>query len=174
MAKKKSISHKKRKKDTVKKEEGNAFLDIDQDALDVEWLNQSRDYFEWATHLAESRHQLDQAKLTRDIVKADLSKCIRENPADFELEKVTESQVTNAILLQDEYQDAESKVHECSYAVRLAEAAVQAMDHRRKALENLVFLHGQNYFSEPRAIGEESSEYVATASKRRARKRTTK
>jgi hypothetical protein len=35
--------------------------------------------------------------------------------------------------------------------VNKVEAVVTALDHRKKALENLVYLHGQSYFSAPTA-----------------------
>lgn len=148
-------------------------LEIDPDALDQEWLKQPGLYFEFAEQLADARRKLDRAKSALDVVAADLDKCIREDPQQFDLEKITEAQVTKTVLVQDEYQEALKEVQNANYRVNLIQAMVTALDHRKKALENFVFLHGQNYFSEPRARGEEAQEYVGQQRKRRTRTRRT-
>ena len=170
MAKKEKKSHKKKKKKDKALDDDESFLSIDPDRLDKEWLGQPGLFFEWAERAASARQAHDRAKVERDVVKADLSRSIREDPVKFDLEKVTESQVTAAILLQPEFKEAEEAVADAAYAMRMADAAVTALDHRRRALENLVHLHGQNYFSSPRSRDENSEQFISETTKKSARR----
>ena len=58
--------------------------------------------------------------------------------------------IGKAIILAEEYQYAQKLVFIAKHRVDVLSGAVTALDHRKKALENLVDLHGRNYFSTPR------------------------
>jgi len=73
--------------------------------------------------------------------------------------------------MQKSYKVAAKEVLRLRHAADVLQAAVTALDHRKKALENLVYLHGQNYFSEPHARDGDSRETVNAATKRAARNR---
>lgn len=167
VAKKKTVRHKKKK---VTKTSTDSFLEIDEDNLDREWLGQSALYCKYAQRAARERFKVDEAKARLDVVRAKLDKAIRSDPGEFDLEKVTESQVSNTILLQPDYEDALKAVHEAQYDVRMVEAAVGALDQRRKALENLVYLHGQQYWSTPRANDETSAEAIEDITRKGTRR----
>ena len=123
---------------------------IDETSLDVEWLGQPMLMIKYARHAADCRMNLDLAKERVDFVKAELDKNIREKPSSFKIEKLTESAIQNIILTQEKYMDAEEKLIHARYELDIANAAVRALDARKDALENLVRLHGQQYFAGPR------------------------
>jgi len=122
---------------------------IDETALDVEWLNQASLMMKYARHAADCRMNLDLAKERVDFVKAELDKSIRESPSKFKIEKLTEGAIQNIIITQEKYMDAEEKLIHARYELDIANAAVRAFDARKDALENLVRLHGQQYFAGP-------------------------
>ncbi|HEC65474.1 MAG TPA: hypothetical protein ENI23_09275 [bacterium] len=131
------------------KEEIKFDLKIDEFNLDKEWLNQQNLYFEYASQLAEVRKQLDEAKSQFELVKADLDKAIRTDPQEYGLVKITETVVASTIVLQSEHMIASQAVIEAKYKVAILDAAVNALDNRRKSLENAVVLWVKNYSSKP-------------------------
>lgn len=145
-------------------------IDIDDLRLDQEWLRQPRLYLKYAEKLADSKRSLDEAKNELEVIRADVAKMIRTSPESFGLAKATEGAVAETMVRQDEVRAAERAVVEKKYEVQILEAAVQAIEHRKRALENLVSLHLAGYFSEPRATGE-SKEHVDRVEKQFARSR---
>jgi hypothetical protein len=119
--------------------------------LDQEWLNQPKLYYTWARHLADARRGVAEAKQRVDVVKAECLRAIQADPAAFEVTKPTVDAINAAVLEQLEYKDAVAEHLELAHRADIIGAAVNALDHRRRALENLVDLHGQNYFATPRA-----------------------
>jgi hypothetical protein len=137
-----------------------SILDIDEYNLDLEWKKQPMLYLEMATELADAKGEHDAAKSEFEIVKAKLSMEIRSNPDSYGLDKITESTVNNALVTQKNYAVAQSAVIKTKHKVDLLQAVVVALDHRKRALESLVSLHGQRYFSEPIARTEEGQEAI--------------
>ncbi len=126
-------------------------LHIDKNLLDEEWVHQPKLYFEYASELAGARVELEEAKAEFDVVKAETDLNIRSNPTDYDLpEKTTEVMIGKALIITDEYQEAQKIIFTAKHRVDILSSAVTALDHRKKALENLVELHGRNYFSTPR------------------------
>ena len=127
-------------------------LNIDQNLLDREWLNQPRFFFQYAKQFADARRQYEEAKANLKIVAAEADKKVRERATKMD-QKVTEAVVTATVQRRDDYREAEQAVFTAKHNVDVLDAAVTALEHRKAALENLVRLHGQNYFSTPKASG---------------------
>jgi hypothetical protein len=127
-------------------------LHIDLHRLEREWVEQPRLYHKYAEALADARLDLDRAKEQLDIKKANLDLEIRMDPAAWGLEKVTEAAINNTIILDENYTKLRSAVHQANHTVEVLFGAVRAFDHRKAALENLVRLHGQQYFSSPTTV----------------------
>lgn len=123
---------------------------IDENSLDIEWLDQPSTMMKYAKHLAKVQLARDRSKVDLDIIKAALDKRIRTNPIKFKIDKITEAAVSNTILSHPEYLEAQETYQNAEYEVNIASAAVRAFDARKTALENLVRLHGQQYFAGPR------------------------
>ena len=135
------------------KPENNGFdlFDIDENRLDEEWVSQPRHYYEQAVKLADARKKYEQMKAEKDVVEAELDFDVRSKPGDFDLEKITEPVVKNTILLQPRHKEATKALIESKHSMDIVQAIIDALDHRKKALENLVSLRLANYFSEPKA-----------------------
>jgi DNA repair ATPase RecN len=125
-------------------------LYIDDSALDIEWLDQSMLFMKYARYLAETRRTADEAKQYIEIVKAELDKAVRENPEKFKLDKVTDKAIDAIIATDKKYKDAYQVYLEAKYEADMASSAVSAFNMRKEALENLVKLNGQQYFSGPK------------------------
>ena len=148
---------------------------IDKNLLDDEWLGQPKLYFNWAIQLEDARADFEEVKAAFDVVKAEVDLEIRTTPDAYDLVKATEKSIAAALIVQPEYEEAQQKVFTAKHRVGILQAAVTALDHRKKALEKLVDLHGQKYFATPRA-SEQSREAVERIEKLAARgkKRTKK
>jgi len=136
-----------------------ADVSIDETSLDVEWLEQPRLMLSYAKNAAVRKADFDRAKENLEVVKAQLDHSIRENPEVFAVIKITETVVQNTIHLQKEYEEAYERYTTAKYELEIALAAVRAIEQKRSALENLVRLHGQQYFAGPSVPRDLSAEW---------------
>ena len=125
-------------------------ITIDDSALDIEWLEQPQLMIKYIRHASQTSRDLDKAKENLDIVKAEIDLKIRSNPEKYGLEKVTEAAIQNTILTSKQYQEVNQTMLDVKYEAEMAKGAVRAMEQRKDALENLVRLHGQQYFAGPK------------------------
>lgn len=136
-------------------------VSIDPSALDTEWLEQPSRMMRYCKIAAETKREVDWAKERLDVVRAELDQGIRSDPERFGLGKVTEGAIQNTILLQPSYRQAVDDFVMAKYENDMANAAVKSVDQVKTALENLVRLHGQQYFAGPqvpRDLGKEWEE----------------
>lgn len=123
---------------------------IDESALDIEILEQPRLMMKYAEHSANTKRDADEADEELNIVRAELDKKIRQNPDAYGVDKITETVVSNTILLQPEYKEASKKRILANYEANMAKLAVQTISSRKDCLEAMVKLHGQLYFAGPK------------------------
>jgi len=136
-------------------------VNIDPNSLDVEWLEQPNLMLKYGRIAAQTKLDMDKAKEKLEVVKAELDKDIRLNPEKYDIAKLTESVVASTILLQPEYKEASEAYIEATYEFNMARYAVQAISDRKDALENLVKLHGMQYFAGPSVPRDLSKEWEA-------------
>jgi hypothetical protein len=134
-------------------------LDIDLLALEEEWVNQPQAFFMASARLARQRERLDAFKGALSVARADADKEIRDDPEAHGLTKVTEAAVANAVNNHQDVRTMEKKVREQQYKVHLCAGAVDAYEHRKRALESLVKLQGMEYYADPQA-GRQNTEFV--------------
>ncbi len=125
-------------------------IEIDETALDIEWLSQPTLFMKYSQHSAEMRRNVDETKQILDVTRAELDNEIRNDPSKFDLPKVTDTAVAAAILTTNKYKKAYKEYLDAKYEADMAQAAVIAFDQRKTALENMVRLHGQQYFAGPK------------------------
>lgn len=125
-------------------------VQIDESQLDKEWLTHAETFYQAAVELATARAKVSEAKAGFEVIEAGIAKRIRTSPESFGVLKVTEGTISEAIKLTPEYDQALSRLNKAKYRMDMCQALVDALDHKKKALESLVYLHGQNYFSSPR------------------------
>ncbi|MDX9779526.1 MAG: hypothetical protein RBT66_00655 [bacterium] len=128
-----------------------SILEIDRNELDREWAMQPKLYHKYADDLARARKALDEAEAAVKVVRADIDKRIRKNPSKYDLpDKPTETAIANTILLRKQFIEAQNAVIEAQFSVNILYAMTTSLDHKKAALENMVRLHGQDYFSTPK------------------------
>lgn len=124
-------------------------LKINEDALDLELLDQASLFMKYAKHYAFTQKEVENAKQVLDITKADLDLKIRSNPEKFKIEKVTEGAIQSAILISKEFQEANMRCLNAQYEKNMAGNAVQSMTMRKEMLEGMIKLLAQSYFAGP-------------------------
>lgn len=125
-------------------------ITIDETALDLEWLEQPRLVMKYGKISANAEREYDKTKVALDMVRAELDRKIRTKPDKYGIEKITESVIMNTITGCDEYQQAFEEFLDAKYEYNASRTALTAVIQRKDALENLVRLHGQQYFAGPR------------------------
>lgn len=142
---------------------------IDRDRLDEEWERQATNYYQVAEQLAAAITEEEAAKDRLEVVEATLYKQVRSDPAAYGLcDKPTEKAVNSEVLLHPKYRRAKDDLIRAEERKNLWKAATTAMDHKKSALERLVSLHGQQYFSQPKAPDAPAREVVEEAGRRKA------
>lgn len=137
-----------------------ADVSINPNALDVEWLEQPQTFMRYAMAAVDARDEMDRLKEEVDVVKAELDNKIRSAPEEFlGGAKVTNPAVDACILRSEVYQKAFDRYLQARKTYEYLMAGVRAMDMKKTALENLVRLQGQQYFSAPKEPRDLSSEY---------------
>jgi hypothetical protein len=126
-------------------------VEIDAYQLDQEWVKQPGFYHRYAVQLADAKRVADGWKAQVEVVRAELYTAILADPGQFGLTKTTEEAVKNCITIQPAYRQAQQQLLEARHAVDILEAAVAAIDQKKRALESLVQLQLSDYYAKPRA-----------------------
>ena len=134
-------------------------IKIDETALDIEWLSQPGLMMQYTRYQAGLQLDEDKEKENLEFITAELDKEIRTNPEKFGIEKITEGVVRNTILLEDKYKEANKGYLTARFENNVGKGAVRSVDGRKTALENLVKLHGQQYFAGPKVPRDISKEW---------------
>ncbi len=127
---------------------------IDQGNLDKDWINFPKKFFRAATDLADKKQAFEKAKADRDLTEAELDKEIRSE-YESNQQKVTEKIVEHAITRHERMQKVVKRYIVAKHDMDVAQVYVDTLDGVKKALENNVSLFGMNYFSKPKAKGDQ-------------------
>ena len=125
---------------------------IDENALDFEWLNQAQLAMKYCRNYAYLRKVADRAKENLNVIEAELMKKANEDPVEIiGKAKPTVKDLENYCVTHDEYKEALSEKLEAEHEAKMAELAKNEIAYTRKeALQNMVQLHGQQYFAGPK------------------------
>jgi len=125
---------------------------IDETALDVEWLEQASLAMKYGKYYALARRRFIEAEEKVKVVRAELIAEANANPV-----KCCKKDKPNAADIEAYYRnakrhkDAKEEWVTAQYELDMAEIAKNEIGFTRKsALENLVRLHGQQYFAGPK------------------------
>ncbi len=125
-------------------------LTIDQNALDVECLNQAKIFMKWSRRYTDARKERDVAKRLTTIIRAEMSQAVRIAPSEYGLEKVTEGGVQNVVESCKQVSDADNSLIENQRNTNLLESAKDSMYQRKEMLQELVKLYLSDYWADPR------------------------
>lgn len=142
---------------------------IDPEQLDVEAATQAELFFKWAERYVESEGAMDRAKTRMEAIEARLSLRVRKHPEEYGLDKVTDPSVKQVVLCDDKYKEAKEDYHKKKETCRWMEEARWAMEQRKRMIEILVTLHGQQYFAGPSTPRDLVSAYKENSQRREER-----
>lgn len=161
---------KKKQGETVKPDTDKSRLSVDRDRLDEDWEKQADFSWEFGEQLANAKLELDTLKGELEVIKAELDLKIRRDPERYlQTEKITESAVKAYVTLSKKVQRKETEIIEKKHEIDILTSYLKSIDDKKRALEKLVDLHGQNYFAKPRAP-EHSREAMESIERRNVRR----
>jgi hypothetical protein len=142
-------------------------IKIDETALDIEWLDQAALAIRYGRHWAECKKKANEAGEKIQIIRSELIALANSNPTKYcKKDKPNAADIEAFYRLHPRHIAAKEVWMDAQYELDMAEVAKNEMSFTRKAaLENLVKLHGQQYFAGPkipRNISEERSKNVHT------------
>ena len=138
-------------------------LHIDKDSLEECLVEQPELYAKWSIIWADATQERDHAKENLNIVKAELDMKIRKSWDILGYDKKpTDMAITTWICAHDKYRKANFELIQKTHAVNVLEAAKWSFQHRKDALDNLVKLYLNNYYSDSKAVGQEARDMLST------------
>jgi len=135
---------------------------LDPNHLDLAAATQGETFFHWAQQSIQAKRLVDRAKLNVELQENSLALDIRKNPEKFNLAKVTEAAISASVKVHPDYQNAVAQLIAAREESALLDVAVVAMEQRKRMIEVLITLHGQQYFagpSTPNNLGQAWSDY---------------
>lgn len=128
-------------------------IEIDRDRLDTEWVRQASTMMKYLDLSSRLDRKQKAAKERIDYIKAKKYIEIKSRLMKTEGGKKapTEGQINSLVIVSEEVQEAINDFLVASKRYSAAQSAVKALEHKRKALENLVQLYLSGYWSEPRS-----------------------
>jgi len=146
-----------------------SIFNIDRSALDEEWAGQSELFYGCAEQLAHARKEYEFKKSQVDLIRAQTALSIRRDPRPPGIPRLTDKIIEQLVAIDPKVRRAGRMAAEARHAVDILQAAVTALEHRKRALEGLVSLHGQSYFSTPRV--KQKTDFADTIEKRAVRRK---
>lgn len=123
-------------------------LSINKYRLDEECLSHSSLYFRYAEAQQEAKNKVSRAKNNLELIQSERNLAIREELAKKGT-KSTESMVDKLVASDEIVLKAKNKVIEAENIYSRLSVAVQAFEHRKSELDNLVKLYCSGYYSLP-------------------------
>jgi len=151
---------------------------IDETALDVEWLEQADLARRYGQYVADLKYEVNKLEEQKKAQRSELIHEANLNPYESTGKKTPNAGDIEAFYRRDpEYQRVVQRLLDKQYELEYAEVAKNEVAFTRKAaLENLVRLHGQQYFagpSVPRDLSKErQNQYQQNAKVKPGRRRT--
>ena len=149
----------------------NPDFEIDPEALDKECIQHPSLVHKYHTALAEAKAGLEITKTKLEEKKSNLEKRIRDNPAKYDITKLTEGAVAAYIKGNEVIQKLSFEVKNAQMTLDLAWADVHAITAKQQSLSDLVRLHGQQYFDTPTVTPEGVAEINKNTRKKGIKKR---
>lgn len=147
-----------------------ADVKIEESALDVEWLQQPALALKYGQHAAFMRKQANLAEQRVKVVAAELTRAAANDSLNLTgKEKPTVGEIDAFVRTHPDHQRLKQAWIDADYEATYAETAHKEISFTRKqSLENLVILHGQNYFAGPSIPRDLSHEWQKRERQRKA------
>jgi hypothetical protein len=124
-------------------------LVVDRYHLDYELLRQPTLYQNWAEKLARADTERLFAKERLEQVKATLYTTIRTYPERYGITRVTDAAIQAQVILEHEYIQAVQEMLHAREEHAIINTYVEALQHKKSAIENCVRLFLAGYYTQP-------------------------
>lgn len=124
-------------------------LQIEIDALDLEWIRHSHKYMLYSEASARANDIVRKKKNDLEVTDAKLDQEIRI-ASEGEGKKMTADAIKATILADERHIKALIEYNDSLYQAELCASAVKAMDHKKTSLQNLVQLWAGSYYAGPK------------------------
>lgn len=124
---------------------------VDENNLLEEWQGQASMMLDYGIRLADARQEEDECRAALAVVVSELDRDIREDPEKYGLPKVTDSIINNAIPGQPKHKKAMSLLNKARHEVRVLQAVVDALDHRKRTLQGMTDLWLRQWYADPKS-----------------------
>ena len=101
---------------------------------------------------AEAKYAARKARLAAEIASATAAKDIRKNPATFGISKVTESSISEAVVLHPQVVKANTEAIEADKESDMAATIAVAFEHRKAVLRIEADLYANEYWGRANAV----------------------
>jgi hypothetical protein len=123
-------------------------ITIEPDALDIEFIRQSRIYMKYAELLAEAEKDMRDKKNALEYISSVISKETREDKTIKD--RITDSLITSRIELDERYRVATAALSQALYQKDILSGVIKALEHKKTGLENAVKMWIGGYFAGPK------------------------
>lgn len=122
---------------------------IDRLALEQECERHPSLYHFWSEEYAQAKSEVEVLQNKLSGLRASLMLRFRKKPPEGV--KITESVIVSLVDDDEAVQDLENEIIEAKHIRDKLQSAVNALEHRKKMLDNLCSLWVHGYYSEPKA-----------------------
>jgi len=122
---------------------------IDPDQLEVEWLAQPNLYMNYVRKAKRAKKEAQRAVEKVKTVRSELILEANRNGIEG-IPKLSDPKVEAYYRAHERYQEAVRERIDAEHRAEVADGKIWACQQRKAALESLVILWGQEYFSSPR------------------------
>lgn len=123
---------------------------VDRHKLLDQWEEQAAAVMEFGLRLADAVTEADSLKSELEILYAELDAQIREDPAEFGLDKTTETAIKNTVLTIPKYQKKLEESQKARHDIDVIRAALTALEHRKHALQAILSAKMAGWYAEPK------------------------
>jgi len=125
-------------------------ITIDKDDLVTEWLKQSDLHFYYRIRYIQAQTRERDVKEKLEVIRAEVDLEIRQSdPEDYNLSKFTDKAIDSILKSDDKVIKALEKYNKSKKTTGILQAAVDSLEHKKKALENLSQYWLAGFFSQP-------------------------
>lgn len=126
-------------------------LSINENDLLNEWKSQAALMLEAGINLADAMTAEAEARAALALVTAQLECDMRSSPEKFGITKVTDSSIAASIPIQTSHRQATEAAGAASHDVRILRALVDAISHRKSALQGMTDLFLRQWYADPKS-----------------------
>lgn len=147
-------------------------VNIDINSLDKEWLDLPFLLAEYGERCANAKRKMLKAEEKVKTIRSEIILDVARNPDVLGPNvKPTAPNIEAYYRDHPDHQDAKDELINSTHNHEVIQSAVFALQAKKQALENLVKLHGMDYFSEPHIKNDEITEEARSIRKRKRVKR---